>query len=429
MSRGKLSAFLEALSLADLRQAIADWPVWAGEKQRPPLQDWRTWLLLGGRGSGKTLAGARWLSGLVERDPHFAGDAAGRVAIIGETYGDARAVMIEGESGLLAVSSHSTRPQWNAAKRELVWPDGTIGQVFSAADPEGLRGSQFGAAWCDELAKWAHPGDTWDMLQFCLRLGRDPRRMATTTPKPLALLKLLLADPSTAVTQAKTADNRQHLAPGFLEYLERRYAGTRLGRQELDGEIVEDREDGLWHRAMIEALRQEPPKDLRRIVVAVDPPASSGFASAACGIVAAGVDAEGKCYVLADRSVTQATPLKWASAAIALFHGLQADCIIAEVNQGGEMVKTVIHSVDRAVPVRSVRANRGKWLRAEPVALLYERRRVFHAGRFAQLEDEMCAFGPDGVSHGRSPDRLDALVWAIAELAFSNVSEPRIRRV
>lgn len=391
------------------------------------MGNWRTWLMLGGRGAGKTMAGARWLTGLVYPDGHYQGDAAGRVAIIGETYGDARAVMVEGESGLIAIAAAQRRPQWNASKRELVWPNGTIGQVFSAADPEGLRGSQFGAAWCDEIAKWEHPGDTWDMLQFCLRLGTDPRRVATTTPKPIGLLKNLLNDPQTAVTRAATADNKLHLAPGFVDYLEHRYGGTRLGRQELDGELIEDREDGLWRREQIEALRGGPPVELRRIVVAVDPPASSTSSSSACGIVAAGIDAQGRCHVLADRTVERAGPLQWASAAIALYQALEADCIIAEVNQGGDMVKTIIHSVDACVPVRAVRASRGKWLRSEPVALLYERGLVFHAGRFPQLEDEMCAFGPDGSSLGRSPDRLDAMVWAISELALNAAAEPRIR--
>ncbi len=419
--------FLSRLSLPELRQAEADWPPFLGSKQRPPLGGWRTWLMLGGRGAGKTMAGARWLSGLVQGDRHFPGDAAGRVAIIGETYADARAVMVEGESGLMAVAGPRQRPLWNASKRELVWPNGTIGQVFSAADPEGLRGSQFGAAWCDEIAKWEHPGETWDMLQFCLRLGTDPRNMATTTPKPIKLLKDLLDDPQTAVTRATTHDNRVHLAPGFVDYLVKRYGGTRLGRQELDGEIIEDREDALWRRDLIEASRRDAPKDLRRIVVAVDPPASAHGGSAACGIVAAGLALDGHCHVLADRTIECASPLQWATAAIALYEALDADCIVAEVNQGGDMVKTVIHGVDPAVPVRAVRASRGKWLRAEPVALLYERGLVSHAGRFARLEDEMCALGPDGSSLGHSPDRLDALVWAVWELALKESAQPRIR--
>jgi len=428
MRRGLAGKFSESLELGDLKRFLRDWPVFAGRKQRPPLGDWRTWLLLGGRGAGKTRAGAEWLSRLVRGDRHFQGDAAGRVALVGETHDDARAVMVEGQSGVLAVSAPDFRPKWHPARRELVWPNGVVGKVFSAADPEGLRGSQFGAAWCDEVAKWAHPGETWDMLQFCMRLGRDPRRIATTTPKPIPLLKTLIADRATAVTRAATSENRPHLAPGFIEHLEERYGGTRLGRQELGGEIVEDREDGLWSRSQLEALRRVVPELLARVVVAVDPPSGSGAASV-CGIVAAGADGAGRIFVLADRSMPAAAPAQWSAAAIGLYRSLQADCILAEVNQGGEMVRAVIEAADPSLPVRAVRANRGKWLRAEPVAMLYERGRVFHAGRLQALEDEMCAFGPDGSSQGRSPDRLDALVWAVGELAAAAGREPRIRGI
>lgn len=424
---GRQETFLADLAPRHLRWILRDWPVWTGAAQRPPLAPWRTWLMLGGRGAGKTRAGAEWLHGIVVGDRHFAGDPAGRVALVGETYGDARAVMIEGESGLLAVARRGERPDWNPSLRRLYWPGrGVVGQVFSASDPEGLRGSQFGAAWCDEIAKWAHPDETWDMLQFCLRLGRDPRRLATTTPKPLALLRRLIADAATMVTRSPTSDNAANLAPGFLDHLFARYGGTRLGRQELDGEIVEDREDALWKRASIEAARRPPPADLARIVVGVDPPAGAG-PGAACGIVAAGLDADGRCHVLADRTVERATPLAWASAAVALYRRLGADAIVAEVNQGGDMVRQLIAQVDAGVAVRAVRARRGKWLRAEPVAALYEQGRVFHCGRFAELEDEMCAFGLDGLAAGRSPDRLDALVWAVTDLVLARQAEPRVR--
>jgi len=418
--------FLEGLSPAELFRLGDEWPVFAGDPQCPPLAPWRTWLMLGGRGAGKTRAGAQWLHGLASRDPHFAGDAAGRVALVGESYDDVRAVMIEGESGILAVAPRHERPQWSPSLRRLYWPvKGTIGQVFSAGDPEGLRGAQFGAAWCDELAKWPHPDETWDMLAFCLRLGSDPRRLATTTPKPLKLLKRLIADAATAVTRSPTGDNAAHLAPGFLEFLEARYGGTRLGRQEIGAEIVEEREDALWRRDMLEALRRPAPEALARIVIGVDPPAGTGGAS--CGIIAAGLDFEGNCHVLADRSLAGASPSGWAGAAVALFHGLDADCIVAEVNQGGEMVRAVLRQIDGSVPIRTVSATRGKWLRAEPVAALYEQGRVFHARPFPELEDEMCSFGPNGLSGGRSPDRLDALVWAITDLALKNTAAPRVR--
>ena len=414
---------------SDLERLARDWPVFSLPAQRPPLGQWRTWLLLGGRGAGKTRMGAQWLKGVVSGDPHYEGDAAGRVALVGETYADARTVMIEGESGLLAAHSRSERPVWISGKRELVWPSGVIGQVFSANDPEGLRGSQFGAAWCDEIAKWAHPQETWDMLQFCMRLGSDPRQVATTTPKPLKLFARLLEEPTTAVTRSPTSANITNLAPGFVDYLRGLYAGTRLGRQELDGEIIGDVEGALWQRSWIEAQRSSDTPPLLRIVVAVDPPASSGVASDACGIVAAGIDSLGICHVLADRTVQPATPFRWASEAVRLYEQLEADAIIAEVNQGGDMVVAVVRQVAANAPVRPVRATRGKAVRAEPVAALYERGRVVHAGRFPDLEDQMCAFTREGLEGGGSPDRVDALVWAITDLALTPRATPRIRMI
>ena len=414
---------------SDLERLARDWPVFSLPAQRPPLGQWRTWLLLGGRGAGKTRMGAQWLKGIVSGDPHFEGDPAGRVALVGETYADARTVMIEGESGLLAAHSRAERPVWISGKRELVWPSGVIGQVFSANDPEGLRGSQFGAAWCDEIAKWAHPQETLDMLQFCMRLGSDPRQVATTTPKPLKLFARLLAEPTTAVTHSPTSANITNLAPGFVDYLKGLYEGSRLGRQELDGEIIEDVEGALWQRDWLEAHRRLDTPPLLRIVVAVDPPASSNASSDACGIVAVGIDANGTCHVLADRTVQPATPYRWAMEAVTLYERLEADVIIAEVNQGGDMVSAVVHQVSPNAPVRPVRATRGKAVRAEPVALLYERGRVVHAGRFVELEDQMCAFTRDGLAGGGSPDRVDALVWAITELALTARGTPRIRSI
>lgn len=382
---------------------------------------------MGGRGAGKTRAGAEWLKSVVEKDNYTIADSAGRVALIGETYQDARSVMIEGDSGILAIHRKDARPQWIASRRELVWPDGTIGQVFSASDPEGLRGSQFGAAWCDEIAKWKHLGETFDMLQFCMRLGTMPRQMITTTPKPLGLLKKLTDQGSTAVTRASTMINANNLAPGFLAFISDEYGGTRLGRQEIDGEIIEDREDALWQRSQLEALRARNYPPLRRIVIAVDPPASSRERADACGIVAAGLDDNGICHVLADETVQGVSPQKWAAVVSRLYHRLHADCVVAEANQGGDMVGTVLAMADGSLPVRMVHASRGKWLRAEPVAMLYARGRVRHVGALPDLEDQMCDFGPDGLSAGHSPDRLDALVWALHELALRPTAEPRIR--
>ena len=428
-SAEKINEFIDCLDLDELLWLDNAWHLQARLNQRPQLSNWRTWLLLGGRGSGKTRAGAEWIKAIVAGSKLFVGDGAGRIALVGGSFADVRDVMIEGESGLLAIHDKFSRPNWISSKRQLEWPNGTIGYAFSSEDPEQLRGSQFGAAWCDELAKWPYLEATWNMLQFCLRLGTSPRQVVTTTPRALELLKKLMADPTTVISRSKTADNQQNLAPGFIDYLTGRYGGTRLGRQELDGELIEDRDDALWTRKLIEGLRTTRPDQLQRIVVAVDPPASSNKRSDACGIVAVGRDGAGICYVLRDATIQQASPLEWANRAVSTFHDLEADAIIAEVNQGGEMVKTILHTVDPLVPVKQVHASRGKWLRAEPVAMLYERGVVFHVGAFAQLEDQMCDFGPNGLSSGRSPDRLDALVWAIASLALQNNPRPRIRSV
>ncbi|WP_441338353.1 DNA-packaging protein [Nitratireductor sp.] len=387
-----------------------------------------SWLVMGGRGAGKTRLGAEWVNALVRGLPPFArGIQYGRLALIGETLSDAREVMVEGPSGILAVS-RGVRPRFEASRRRLVWDNGAVAQIFSAEDPDSLRGPQFDAAWCDELAKWRQADATFDMLQFGLRLGERPRQLFTTTPRPIPLIRKLMDDPHVTVTRMRTDENRHNLAPGFIRAIRQRYAGTRLGRQELDGELIEDRPDALWTRAMLEKVGAcEKASEVKRIVVAVDPPVASSRRSDACGLVAAGVDAGGCGVVLCDETVKGAKPQEWAARAVALYHRLEADCLVAEVNQGGEMVATVIATVDASVPVKAVRATRGKWLRAEPVAALYEQGRVRHAARFPELEDEMCDFGLDGLSGGHSPDRVDALVWALSELMLSNRREPRVR--
>ncbi|TMI99408.1 MAG: ATP-binding protein [Alphaproteobacteria bacterium] len=400
------------------------WDGFAHPHQRPPAfanngKPWTTWLILGGRGAGKTRAGAEWVRAIAQAD------GAARIALIGETAHDAREVMVEGVSGLLAVHEDCARPEWISSRGRVEWPSGAVAQCFSADDPDSLRGPQFSAAWCDELAKWRHAEATFDMLQFGLRLGVRPRQVITTTPRPLSLIKRLIADPATALSRAGTAANAWHLAPAFLETIVKRYQGTQLGRQELLGEVVEERADALWSRALIESCRVEAAPACARIVVAVDPPASATKDSAACGLVAAG-RAGDLVYVLADETVSGLSPAGWARKAIALWRRYQADCLVVEVNQGGDMVRAVIRAEDASVPVTPVRAYRGKYLRAEPVAALYEQGRVKHAGTFEALEDEMCDFGPDGLSAGRSPDRLDAMVWAVSALTFAR-AEPRIR--
>jgi phage terminase large subunit-like protein len=406
----------------------ADFDLFAHAHQRPPTaaangEPWRTWLILGGRGAGKTRAGAEWVRRIAKADRHA------RIALVGETEHDVRSVMIEGASGLIAVHPRSEGLKWYPTRRRIEWPNGAIAEVFSSENYESLRGPQFTAAWCDELAKWRQAEATFDMLQFGLRLGERPRQVITTTPRPIAFLKKLMADPSTALTRAGTVANALNLSVAFVEQVFARYNGTRIGRQELDGEIVEERADALWTRAGLESCRVSAPPELTRIVVAIDPPASSKRGADACGIVAAGRAGDGTIYVIEDASLAGATPQGWASRAITLWRKYEADALIAEVNQGGEMVSAVLRSIDSGVPVTTTRATRGKYHRAEPVSQLYEQGRVKHAGNFPALEDEMCDFGLDGLSSGHSPDRLDALVWAVAALTFAARPMPRIRRL
>jgi phage terminase large subunit-like protein len=417
---------LAILDEAELEALNTWWHVFAHDHQMTPElaqggEPWTTWLILGGRGAGKTRAGAEWVHNVAFEDP------SARIALVGESEHDVREVMIEGVSGLMSVHRRSDRPTWISSRRRLEWPHGAIAYAFSAEDPESLRGPQFTAAWCDELAKWRHADATFDMLQFGLRLGERPRQVITTTPRPIALLKRLIADPATAVTHASTAANARNLAAAFVETIYARYGGTRLGRQELMGEIIAERADALWSRAQIEGCRVPAAPPLQRIVVAVDPPASSREGADACGLVAAGRAEDQSIYVIADESAAGLSPAAWAAKAISLWRRLSADVLVAEVNQGGDMVRAVIAEADRTVPVIAVRAQRGKYLRAEPVAALYEQGRVKHAGVFPGLEDEMCDFGLDGLSSGRSPDRLDALVWAVTALTFGARGEPRVR--
>lgn len=405
----------------EILQAAQHWHFIRRTEQTPPDGDWRNWLLMGGRGSGKTRAGAEWVHELAM------GRADLRIALVAETLGDAREVMIDGMSGIMRIARRN-RPVLEISRRRLLWPNGSMAYIFSSEDPESLRGPQFHYAWCDELAKWKHGEETFDMLQFGLRLGDDPRQLITTTPRPVPVLKRLMADPGTVTARISTRSNLQNLAPGFLAAMEARYGGARLGRQELDGELIEDREDALWKRDQIPLVKLAETGPLSRIVIGVDPPASHGKTSC-CGIVAVGLDDKGRAVVLADGSVASQSPAGWASAVVRAYRRFEADRVVAEINQGGDMVTSVLKSIDAHLPVTTVRATRGKFLRAEPVAALYEQGRVAHAAHFAELEDQMCDFGPEGLSNGQSPDRLDALVWALTALMLDAGGEPRVRGV
>jgi phage terminase large subunit-like protein len=348
---------------------------------------------------------------------------------VGKTLVDVRNVMVEGMSGLLSVHPPNERPLFEPSKRRLTWPNGAIAELFSADEAEGLRGPQFSAAWCDELAKWRGAEKVWDMLQFALRLGETPQAVVTTTPRATALLKKIIADEATVTVKLATADNATNLAPTFLAEMTRRYAGSTIGRQELLGEIVDGADDGLWRRHWIDEARVAGAPEMQRIVVALDPPVTATATSDACGIVVAGLGLDKRAYVLADRTIQGRTPEVWAKAALAAYDDFGADRMVAEVNQGGDLVISVLQQFREHLPVVKVRATRGKWIRAEPVAALYAEGRVVHVGRFTALEDQMCLFGADGSVAGRSPDRADALVWAITDLLLSGGGTPSVRMI
>lgn len=424
-----IDAFVNGLSPAQVRALSEDWSLLARPEQLPPKGDWLTWLLLGGRGAGKTRAGAEWVHDLATGGQDFNSNVGcSRIALVAETLSDAREIMVDGDSGILNIARRN-RPSFEASRRRLVWPNGAIAHIFSSEDPESLRGPQFDAAWCDELCKWHYAQETWDMLQFGLRLGERPRQLITTTPKASQLLKKIMSFDETSIVRMRTSDNEENLASSFISNVQARYAGTRLGRQELEGEILEDREGALWSRAQLDALRIELMPDMQRIVVAIDPPASASAKGSCCGLVVAGIDVDGKAVVLKDGSIDGASPSQWSQAAVRLYHAFEADLIVAEINQGGDMVKSVLRACDEKVPIHTVRATRGKWLRAEPVAALYERKMVAHLGALEELEDQMCNYAPlEGADIG-SPDRLDALVWAITALCLDKGGAPLIRAI
>jgi phage terminase large subunit-like protein len=394
---------------------------WALEHQLPPDGNWRTWIIMGGRGAGKTRAGAEWARSLVEGPLPLDPGKCRRVALVGETVDQVREVMIFGDSGILACSPPDRRPTWIAGRKRLEWPNGAVATVHTAFDPEGLRGPQFDAAWVDELAKWKKARETWDMLQFALRLGDDPRVCVTTTPRNVGVLKDLLQRASTVVTQAPTEANAGNLAASFLEEVRARYAGTRLGRQELDGVLLSDAQGALWTSEMLERVRAATPSAFDRVVVGLDPATTAGTSSDECGIVVVGAVTQGppqdwRAHVIADCTVQGASPSEWARAAVNAMERFGGDRLVAEVNQGGQMVGEVIRQIDPMVPYRAVHASRGKVARAEPVAALYEQGRVSHALGLDSLEDQMTRMTRFGYEGEGSPDRVDALVWALHEV-------------
>jgi phage terminase large subunit-like protein len=387
------------------------WRDIARPEQLPPPGQWLVWAYIAGRGAGKTRSAAEWVTEKALAHPGC------RIALVGRTPADVRDVMIEGESGLLAVSDRH-RPVYQSTKRRLTWPNGTTAYAYSAEVPSQLRGPQHHFGWCDEPASWsdARKGDTldtaWNNLQFGLRLGEAPQCVFTTTPKPNALIRTVLERASTAATRGSTYDNLANLAPSFREQVLATYEGTRIGRQELLGELLDDVEGALWTLQLLDECRVTQAPEMRRVVVALDPSGGAGPSHDEQGIIVAGLGVDGQIYVLADRSCSL-SPHGWASRAVAAYREFDADRIVAEKNYGGDMVESTIRQVDKQVPVKVITASRGKVQRAEPVAALYEQHLVHHVGPMPTLDDQLTTWTP---LDGTSPDRLDALVWAVTEL-------------
>jgi phage terminase large subunit-like protein len=429
----KVKEVFEALGPQKVEELKYDWNFWARDNQLEPEGDWRTWFLNCGRGFGKTRTGAEWVREQVKRGHK-------RIAAVAATNSDIERVMVKGESGFLNVCWKGDKtykgkkmgyPEWSPTKRTLTWENGAKVEFYSAEEPERLRGPQFSAAWCDELAAWNKDQDTWSMLQFCLRLGKNPRVCVTTTPKPTKLVRELLKDPKTYVTTGSTFDNAANLAGTYIEAVREQYEGTRLGRQELYAEVMEEADGALWTTDLIDSCqvdRKDVPT-LNRIVVAVDTAVTANKESDMTGIVVAGIDVNGIAYVLGDYT-DKLSPQGWAAKAVELYHRFEADRIVAEVNQGGDLVKHTIHGEDETVPLKMVRASRGKFARAEPISALYERGLVKHVrnpedgANLHELETQLRVWEPLG-SIG-SPDRLDAMVWALTELSLNGYSKPQL---
>ena len=405
LSESDRTKVLETLTDNEADELLTTWSFWARPEQLTPEGDWRIWLILAGRGYGKTRCGAEWVHEQIENGKM-------RIALVGETKADVRDVMVEGESGILATAQRKNRPLYEPSKRRLTWPNGAIAVCYSGDEPDQLRGPQHDGAWLDELSKYRYAEDTWSNLDLGLRLGENPQVVITTTPRPIKILKDLVNDPATHLTKGSTYDNLHNLADSFAQRIIARYEGTRLGRQELHAEILDDIVGALWQRAFIEDHRlKNAPDYFERIVVGVDPAITAGEEADETGIIVCGKLGD-RGYIIDDGS-GKFSPQEWAIKAIQTYYKFNADRIVAEVNQGGDMVEHTIRTVDKNVSFKAVRASKGKILRAEPIAALYEQGRVHHCGNFAQLEDQLCTYTHET---RESPDRLDALVWGLTDL-------------
>jgi phage terminase large subunit-like protein len=399
-----------------------DWAWWQRPDQQIPPGDWTIWLVMAGRGFGKTRMGAEWVRSLAEAQAGL------RIALVGATMADVRSVMVEGECGLLSIAPDAWTPHFEPSLRRLTWPNGTMAQLYSAAEPDSLRGGQHDFVWADEVAKWENGIPAWNNMMFGMRLGTHPRVMATTTPRPVPLIRRLMKQKGIVRSGGATQANKSNLPPSYLTAMQATYGGTKLGRQELDGDFIDDNEDALFSRDLIEQCRVTQAPPIGRIVIGVDPPASSG--GDACGIIVVGRGVDDRAYVLADCSVKGRSPEGWARAVAAAAQLWNADRVIAEGNQGGEMVEATLRGANVAMPIKRVHASVGKVARAEPVLTLFESRRALLVGAFPELEDELCGLLCSGIYQGpgRSPDRADACVWAMTELMLGRVGVvPRVR--
>ena len=409
---------LASLTDAAKAELLHHWPFWARPEQLAPAGDWLTWLLLAGRGYGKTRCGSEWVRSEVCGSTPLGKGRSKRIALVAETAADARDVMVQGDSGLLAVHPRAFRPVYEPSKRRLTWPNGATATLYNATEPDQLRGPQHDAAWLDELAKWRYAEETYSNLMFGLRLGDMPRKVVTTTPRPIPIIRQLMREPTTVVTKGSTFDNSSNLAASFLADIKAKYEGTRLGRQELSAEVLDDIPGALWTRENLDRHRVTKLPQMQRVVVAIDPAAKAKEATdttAETGIMVVGLGVDGRGYVIDDKTCAL-SPNGWARMAISCFDLYSADCIVAETNQGGAMVKEVLRSVRDTVPVREVHASRGKVTRAEPIAALYEQGRISHLGTHAQLEDQMVLFTPFGIEGKTTADRVDAAVWGFTDL-------------
>lgn len=398
---------LATLTDAQCAALLHDWPFWARPKQLPPPGDWRYWVILAGRGFGKTRTGAEWVRQQVKTHS--------MVNLIGATADDARDIMIEGESGILAICPAHERPEYRVSKRRLEWPNGAWSLIFTADEPERLRGKQHMKLWADELASWRYE-ESWSQAMFGLRLGDSPQACVTTTPKPTKLVRELIKHPKAVVVRGTTYENRANLAEDFYRDIITQYEGTRLGRQELMAELLEDVEGALWTRAMLDSTRVYECPPLVRAVIGIDPAVTAGDDSDETGLICAGLGADGHCYVFSDLS-GRYSPDGWARKVDYAYTVHDLDRAIAEVNNGGDLVETTLRTVNPRISYKAVRATKGKYTRAEPVAALYEQGRVHHVGAFPALEDQLCTWVPGN----KSPDRLDALVWGVTDLMLGHV--------